>query len=87
MTLAFDVSTIQLCNNLQGLGFWVATQKVAYRFDKATMPQGRIDALDAMGFTWQSEKRADSWSKYFDELVDYIQVSDGSSLCPFGWES
>lgn len=38
------------------------------------MPQSRIDALDAMGFTWQSQKRKDSWSRYFDELVDYIRV-------------
>jgi hypothetical protein len=59
---------------MQGLGLWVATQKVAYRFDKATMSQSRIDALDAMGFVWQSQKRKDSWSRYFDDLVNYIRV-------------
>eukprot|EP00804_Cyclotella_cryptica_P012218 CCRYP_018213-RA/>CCRYP_018213-RA protein AED:0.35 eAED:0.35 QI:114/1/1/1/1/1/4/805/343 len=56
-----------------GLGIWCATQRVSYRFDKATVPQSRIDALDAMGFTWQSQKRKDAWSKYFDELVEYIK--------------
>jgi hypothetical protein len=45
------------------------------------MPKGRIDALDAMGFTWQSEKRKDAWSRYFDELVEYMKVSFGLLLC------
>ncbi|KAL7485424.1 hypothetical protein ACHAW6_011015 [Cyclotella cf. meneghiniana] len=56
-----------------GLGIWCATQRVSYRFDKATVPQSRINALDAIGFTWQSQKRKDAWSRYFDELVEYIR--------------
>ena len=45
------------------------------------MPQSRIDALDAMGFIWQSQKRKDSWSRYFDELVQYIKVRSVRFCC------
>jgi hypothetical protein len=61
----------------QGLGIWCASQRENYKFDKDTMPKERIEALDALGFTWsrwghqRSKSRKDAWDKKFDELVEY----------------
>ena len=44
------------------------------------MPKERIDALDALGFSWsrwgrnRSQSRKDAWEKMFHELIEYKNV-------------
>lgn len=74
------MSDLRFQQRKQGLGIWCATQRETYKFEKATMPKERIEALDALGFTWsrwghqRSKARKDAWEKRFDELVEYKNV-------------
>jgi len=75
------MSDLRFQQRKQGLGIWCATQRETYKFEKASMPKERIEALDALGFTWsrwghqRSKARKDAWEKRFDELVEYKNVS------------
>ena len=55
-----------------GLGVWVINQK----FNLQDMPKERIDALDAIGFIWNhNRKRRNNkmWDHRFSELLEYIE--------------
>lgn len=94
IVLLFTVYPVVLmsCNdvfNMQGLGIWCTTQREMYKFEKDDMPKERIEALDALGFSWsrwgrqRSKARKDAWDKMFQELVEYKNVSllSDSDLC------
>eukprot|EP00804_Cyclotella_cryptica_P001451 CCRYP_003693-RB/>CCRYP_003693-RB protein AED:0.07 eAED:0.07 QI:443/1/1/1/1/1/5/555/509 len=72
-----------------GLGIWCATQRESYKFEKASMPKERIEALDALGFTWsrwghqRSKARKDAWDKKFDELVEYKNANGDCNISQY----
>ncbi|KAL7475654.1 hypothetical protein ACHAW6_001565 [Cyclotella cf. meneghiniana] len=55
-----------------GLGVWVINQK----FNIHDMPKERQDALDAIGFIWNHNRKRRSdkaWNLRYDELLEYIK--------------
>lgn len=68
------------------LGVWVFNQREAYEFERETMPQDRIDALDALGFNWNRwgrkrlKAREDAWDVQFNKLVDYMKEHGHSNI-------
>lgn len=69
-----------------GLGVWVLNQRDAYHFDREEFPQGRVDALDALGFNWNRwgrnrlKIREDQWDAQFNKLLEYIKEHGHSNI-------
>ena len=55
-----------------GLGIWVINQK----FNLQDMPKERIDALDALGFIWNHNRKKRNnkmWEQRYSELLEYVE--------------
>jgi len=56
------------------LGEWVVSQRQSFK--KGKLPQGRVDLLESIGFSWYPTDEA--WMARFDELVDF---KNGNGNC------
>jgi hypothetical protein len=67
----------QLCSENAQLGTWVMNQRTRYKKRSSSMTPLRIQALESLGFQWDSPQRGSretAWGDRLGELADYHRI-------------